>query len=140
MLVDPVAHDAADGTPCHHGLARLSSTHEREMFQSSLMSWSSQTIDSETVEKSQRISGSSQASAYSQRVLLEVHHLLARRAVGAAARANSLPRPRGSLVDVDLVAEQEEQLRPLVPLRARHLPGQDPERIELVALLVACPG
>ena len=28
------------------------------MFQSSLMSWSSQTMDIETVEKSQRISGS----------------------------------------------------------------------------------
>ena len=32
------------------------------MFQSSLMSWSSQTIEVETVESSQRISGSPQAS------------------------------------------------------------------------------
>jgi hypothetical protein len=33
------------------------------MFQSSLMSWSSQTIESETVEKSQRSSGSRQDSS-----------------------------------------------------------------------------
>ncbi len=32
------------------------------MFQSSLMSWSSQTIEVETVENSQRITGSSQDS------------------------------------------------------------------------------
>ena len=32
------------------------------MFQSSLMSWSSQSIETETVENSQRISGSCQLS------------------------------------------------------------------------------
>jgi hypothetical protein len=41
---------------------RISSSHEREMFQSSLMSWSSITIAVETVENNQRIGGSRQDS------------------------------------------------------------------------------
>ena len=43
--------------------ACISSSQPREMFQSSLMSWSSQSIETETQEKSQRISGSSQLSS-----------------------------------------------------------------------------
>ena len=47
---------------CHHFFPRMSETHEREMFQSSWTSWSSKIIEVETVESSQRIAGSDQAS------------------------------------------------------------------------------
>jgi hypothetical protein len=40
----------------------ISSFQEREIFQSSAMSWSSRTIAVDTVEKSQRITGSPHAS------------------------------------------------------------------------------
>ena len=44
--------------PCHQDFWRISSSQEPEMFQSSLMSWSSHDIEIETVEKSQRMIGS----------------------------------------------------------------------------------
>ena len=65
------------------------------MFQSSFMSWSSQTIEVETVENSQRISGSPQRLLVEPRVLLEVGDLLARRLVGAAALRGSTRASRG---------------------------------------------
>jgi hypothetical protein len=43
-------------------VARISSSHVSEMFQSSCTSWSSKIIDDGTVENSQRISGSDQLS------------------------------------------------------------------------------
>ena len=43
---------------CHHACARISRTQRAEMFQSSCMSWSSQTIAVGTVDSSQRITGS----------------------------------------------------------------------------------
>ena len=49
----------------HQSVARISSSHFSEMFQSSCTSWSSKIIDEGTVEKSQRISGSDQLSLYS---------------------------------------------------------------------------
>jgi len=49
----------------HHGFARISSTHDCEMFQSSLTSWSSKIIVDGTVASSQRMSGSDQDSRYS---------------------------------------------------------------------------
>jgi hypothetical protein len=42
----------------HHGLARISSTHACDVFQSSCTSWSSKIIALETVDSSQRITGS----------------------------------------------------------------------------------
>ena len=60
------------------------------MFQSSLMSWSSQSIETETVEKSQRISGSLQDSPVEPGVLLEVGDLLA----GRRARCRAVARIR----------------------------------------------
>ncbi len=48
VLVDPVAGDAADHAPVPPGLCCISSSQSREMFQSSLMSWSSQSIETET--------------------------------------------------------------------------------------------
>jgi hypothetical protein len=47
---------------CHQGFARMSSSHEREMFQSSRTSWSSIVIEVDTLENSQRASGSLQDS------------------------------------------------------------------------------
>ena len=47
---------------CHQARPRISSTQEWEMFQSSDMSWSSQSIEVETFANSQRINGSRQLS------------------------------------------------------------------------------
>ena len=74
------------------------------------------------------------------RVLLVVGHLLTRGRVGAAPFADPLPGPRRALVDVDLVAEQEEELGPLVVVVADHLAGEDAERVELLAVGVAVLG
>ena len=46
----------------HHGSARISSTQESEMFQSSWTSWSSKSIALETLARNHRIVGSRQAS------------------------------------------------------------------------------
>ncbi len=48
--------------PSHHHWLRASSTHSQEMFQSSITSWSSNTITLGTVDSSQRMSGSVHAS------------------------------------------------------------------------------
>ena len=42
----------------------MASSHESDVFQSSCTSWSSQIIDVDTVERNQRIAGSSQDSQY----------------------------------------------------------------------------
>jgi hypothetical protein len=42
----------------HHGSARISSSHACEVFQSSCTSWSSKIIAVDTVDISQRITGS----------------------------------------------------------------------------------
>ena len=50
----------------HHGLACMCSTQAAEVFQSSLMSWSSKIIAVGTADSSQRSTGSPQASQYSR--------------------------------------------------------------------------
>ena len=50
----------------HHGWVRMCSTQAAEVFQSSLMSWSSKIIAVGTVDSSQRSTGSPQASQYSR--------------------------------------------------------------------------
>ena len=62
----------------HHGSLRMSSTHASEMFQSSIMSWSSKIIDDGTTDNSQRSTSGVHDSWYSQRVLLEVGDELGR--------------------------------------------------------------
>ena len=57
-LVDPVGIMPLTTRSFHHGFLAMSSHHDCEMFQSSCMSWSSITIALETVENSQRITGS----------------------------------------------------------------------------------
>ena len=46
----------------HQSVARTASTHACDVFQSSITSWSSKIIAEGTVESSQRIGGSVQAS------------------------------------------------------------------------------
>ncbi len=46
----------------HQSVARMSSSHFSETFQSSCTSWSSKIIEDGTVESSQRIAGSDQLS------------------------------------------------------------------------------
>ena len=106
------------------------------MFQSSLMSWSSQTIEVDTVESSQRISGIAPGLVVEPGVFLEVGDLIARRLGGSAPLADPLARLRSPLVDVDLIAEQQQDLG-APPHAPDQLPGEHPERVVLEALLVA---
>src|SRR5262249_21008017 len=69
-------------------------------------------------------------------VLLEVGDLLAGGSAGVALGFDPLPRLRRALIDVDLVAEQEEQLRPLLSVIPGHLVGEHVEGVELPSLLV----
>jgi hypothetical protein len=46
----------------HQSVARISSTHSSDVFQSSITSWSSKIIAEGTVDSSQRIGGSVHAS------------------------------------------------------------------------------
>ncbi len=50
----------------HHGWRRMCSTQAAEVFQSSLMSWSSKIMAVGTVDSSQASTGSPQASQYSR--------------------------------------------------------------------------
>ena len=74
------------------------------------------------------------------RVLLEVEDLLARLLRRVAARADELARLRRALVDVDLVAEQEQEVRPAAVRVADELLGEDVERVDLAALVVLVLG
>ena len=74
------------------------------------------------------------------RVLLEVEDLLARLLGGVAARADELARLRRALVHVDLVAEQEQEVRPAALRVADELLGEDVERVDLAALVVLVLG
>ena len=107
------------------------------MFQSSLMSWSSQ--DHRAGDRREQPADDRVAPGLlvEPRVLLVVGDLLAGGRVGAAPLANPFAGARRALVDVDLVAEQEQELRPLVVVVADHLAGEDPEGVELLAVGVA---
>ena len=104
------------------------------MFQSSWMSWSSITIETETVESSQRMLRVLPRLAIQARVLLEVGDLLARRLADVAALADEGERLRRDLVGVDLVAEQQQGPRPAAGVGAQHLLDQRVERVELAAV------
>ena len=111
-----------------------------EMFQSSCMSWSSITIELDTVESSQRITGRSTppgrggCTPRSRRPRSG-----ARRAADRRAR-DELEGLGGDLVGVDLVAAQEEQVRIdwVRPPRAgsgQGVQGVEPAPVLLVLLL-----
>ena len=113
----------------HHGNARISSTHDCEMFQSSLTSWSSKIIVDGTVESSQRMSGSDQDSRYSC-----VYS--SKSAISSPGGSRTSRRARmnaivagGSFVGVDLVAQQQQPVRPLRGAFLE-LPGVAPERVD----------
>ena len=108
------------------------------MFQSSLMSWSSQTIEVETVEKQPADQRVLPGLAVEPGVLLEVDHLLARRVSWCRGARGSSPAPRAS----------PRRRRPgrragrAAPAscrgrRALICRGQHPQRVELMAVLVA---
>ena len=73
-------------------------------------------------------------------VLLVVGHLLTGRGVGAAALADLFPGLERALVDVDLVAEEDQELGPVAVLAVDHLARQDPQGVELLALFVVVFG
>ena len=105
---------------CHHGLRSISSTQAREMFQSSLhvvVVEDHRARDGREQPADHRVAPGLPVEAG---VLLEVERPARRaaRSVSRAARMNSRVRGR-ALVDVDLVAEQEEQLGPLSRSPAR---------------------
>ena len=86
----------------------------------------------ETVENSHRTNGSRQDSLVEPGVLLEVGHLLAGGLGGVAPRADPLAGLGRALVDVDLVAEQEEQLGPVSRSSRTICSCEHAERVDLV--------
>ena len=73
-------------------------------------------------------------------VLLEVGHRLVGRQLGVASPADVLERRRGDLVGVDLVAEQDQRVRPLLRRLVLHLHRQRPQRVDLAAGVVLLLG
>src|SRR6201747_3214002 len=71
------------------------------------------------------------------RVLLVVGDLVSGRGLGAAPFADLFAGAGRALVDVDLVAEQEQELGPLVVLAADHFARQHVQGVVLLAVLVA---
>ena len=137
VLVDPVAHRrrrrSARPTRAAGGTPRATTC---EMFQSSWTSWSSQIIGVRTFEKQPPDPRVAPRLPVQARVLLEVLHLLAGRLGGVAARADELERLRRHLVGVDLVAQQDEHVRPLVRLLRDHPARERVEGVHLAAALV----
>jgi hypothetical protein len=70
------------------------------------------------------------------RVLLVVGHLFARRLARVAPGANELARLRRTLVDVDLVSEQQQDVGPGLPRPSPELVREGVESVELAAVLV----
>ncbi len=104
----------------HHGSARISSTQDSEMFQSSLNSWSSKIIVDGTVDEQPADVRIRPRLAVEPGVLLEVGDLPR----PAARRCRGAPRMNAAvsgehLVGVHLVAEQQQPVRP----GARRPPG-----------------
>ena len=113
----------------------MSRTHASEMFQSSCTSWSSKIIVLGTVESSQRMSGIAPGLAVEPRVLLEVGDLVSAAASTSRRRAHEGARLERGLVGVDLVAEQEQAVGPLLPTRLQAA-RERPERVDAEALRV----
>ena len=63
-------------------------------------------------------------------VLLEVLELLPRRLVEAAPRADELPHHRAGLVGVDLVAQEQHEVRPARGLVGRHVQRVGAQRVD----------
>ena len=124
----------------HSGPVRIWSSQVAEMFQSSWTSWSSKIIAVETVDSSHRIGGSHQDSTVEVRVLLEVEHVLAGGPVRGAPLADELLGPGRGLVGVDLVAEHQQQVGPVVERLVEHPLGQAAQRVDLAALGVLVLG
>ena len=120
----------------HHGFARISSSQEIEVFQSSWTSWSSKIIADGDRREQPADRLVPPGLPVEARVLLEVGHLLA----GLAARvpraiADELARLGRVLVGVDLVADRSAggaaTPRAAVPSSA----GQRVERVDLAPVL-----
>ncbi len=73
-------------------------------------------------------------------VLLEVQHVLAGRSVCGAPLADELLGPGRGLVGVDLVAEHQQQVGPVVERLREHPLGQAAQRVDLAALGVLVLG
>jgi len=137
VLVDPVAHDPGDGAPMPPGLLpHLLQPGARDVpvVAHVVVVPLHRDRDGRKQPADQRVAPGLRVEP---RVLLVVDHLRVRRGLGAAALADLFPGPRRALVDVDLVAEQEQHLRPLVALGPDHFLGQHVEGVVLLAVFVA---
>src|SRR3954452_10410763 len=122
--------------PGHQGSWEIRDRQAAEVFQSSIISWSSKIIDDGTVESSHRTRGSRQDSKYSRvyssksatwssgdwfsfRPFLQ--------AVAAAVQPG--PRLRRELVGIHLVAEEHEGVGPLVLGQSGDPAGVEVERV-----------
>ena len=121
----------------HQPVPRISRTQTSDVFQSSWTSWSSKIIAEGTVESSQRIVGSPHDSRY-RRVYSSKSATVSPGGTSGSRRErmNSFTLRR-DLVGVDLVAEQQQRVRP----RRRPRPGDHAlrdrhQRVDLAALRV----
>ena len=80
----------------HQPVARICATQSREVFQSSMTSWSSKIIAVGTVDSSQRTGGLAPRVAVQAAVLLEVGDLQPGRDVDVATGADELLRSAGA--------------------------------------------
>src|SRR5215216_4705131 len=131
MLVDPVRHERSDDALLPPGLgSHLAHPCPRGV---------PVVVDVVVVEDHDRGHGREQPPygrvlprvPVQARVLLEVRHLLARRLVRVAPRADEVASAPGDLVGVDLVAEEQEGVGPALPRLAAHPEGEDVEGVAL---------
>ena len=135
VLVDPVAGDAADRPPVPPGAF----AHLRDPGLGDVPVVGHVVVVPEHRGRDDREEPADQRLApallVEPGVLLEVGDLAAGLRLGAAPRLDLRPRLRAALVDVDLVAEQEEEVGPRA-VAADDFLGEDPERVDLVAAFV----
>ncbi len=110
------------------------------MFQSSCTSWSSKIIARRDHRKEPADVGVAPALEVELRVVLEVHHALARRLVRVTLGLDEGARGGRHLVGVHLVAEHHEHVRPFLARLVAHPQRHRPQRVDLAAALVLVLG
>ena len=126
VLVHPVRHQAADRRgPATTACAGCPSTHDSDVFQSSIMSWSSKIIALGHDRQHPPLDVGQPRLVVQPGVLLEVGDVVERRdtvVVGRWPRRRStlLPCLRRRVVGVHLVADEQQQVGPVVRRLLQH--------------------
>ncbi len=141
MLVDPVADDAADRAPVPPRPLRCISS-QPGAGDVPVVAHVVVVPEHRDRRRSRRASGSAGRSSSPRRARCTPRSRSPPRRGrrGAAPGPDPLARLRRALVDVDLVAEQEELVRPVRRGRRRTIcAGEHPQRVDLPARLRGCP-